>query len=122
VQALGSWSSSLALMLEKAPSTRLLITAVSGVLAPECWQHPLVRLRHTRWEQQKLAEFIQIIQQLVLGRSYPIVPHVAFSEPLTLPELRLEEKLGDSMGAIVAHARRLMESQQILSVGEDRIR
>jgi len=112
-QALETWSSSLALMLDKAPSTQLLITTVSGVLAPECWKHPLVRLRHNRWEKQKLAEYIQVIQQLVLGKRHPIVPHVVFAKPLTLPELRLEERLEDSMQAIVAHARRLMETQQV---------
>jgi len=113
-KAVEAWSSSLALILEKAPSTQLLITAVSGVLAPECWRHPLVRLRQTMWEKQKLAEFIQVIQQLVLGRRYPIVPRVVFSEPLTLPELRLEERLEDSMGAILAHARRLIQTELLL--------
>jgi hypothetical protein len=87
-----------------------LITTVSGVLAPECWRHPLVRLRETMWEKQKLAEFIQVIQQLVLGRRYSIEPRVTFAEPLTLPELRLQERLEDTMQAILAHARRLMET------------
>lgn len=109
-QSLQAWSSSLALMLEKAPSTRLLITAVSGVLAPECWRHPLVRLRQKMWEKQKLAEFIQVIQQLVLGRRYPIVPRVSFAEPLTLSELQLGEKDGDTMQAVRARARRVMEA------------
>jgi len=113
-QSLQTWSSSLALMLEKAPSTRLLITAVSGVLAPECWRHPLVRLRQPMWEKQKLAEFIQVIQQLVLGRRYRIVPQVIFAEPLTLSELRLGEKVEDTMQAIRAHAQKLMEGYQLI--------
>ena len=106
-QSLQTWSASLEIMLKKTPGTRLLITAVSGVLAPECWRHPLVRLRQTMWEKQKLAEFIQVIQQLVLGRRYPLEPRVVFAEPLTLPELRSVEKIDDTMQAIQAHARRL---------------
>ncbi len=109
VDVLGSWSSSLALMLDNAPGTRLLVTSVSGVLALECWRNPLVRLRRTMWEQQKLAEFIQIIQQLVLGRRFSLVPNVRFDVPITLPELRLEEQLEDSMQAVLAHARRFMQ-------------
>ena len=108
-QSVEAWSSSLAIMLDKVPGTRLLVTVVSGVLAPECWRHPLVRMRAGTWEKQKLAEFIQVIQQLVLGRRYPLVPRVTFSEPLTLPELCLEESTGDPMQAIRAHARRRME-------------
>lgn len=108
-RSLESWSSSLALMLNKAPGTRLLVTMVSGVLAPDCWRNPLVRLRQSFWEKQKLAEFIQVIQQLVLGRRFPLIPKVTFGSPLTLPELCLGERAEDIMQAIRENARRLME-------------
>jgi hypothetical protein len=109
-QSLEVWSASLALILEKAPGTRLLLTMVSGVLASECWQNPLVRLRQSFWEKQKLAEFIQVIQQLVMGRRFPLIPQVTFGNPITLPELCLDERVGDIMQAIRANARRLMEA------------
>jgi hypothetical protein len=110
LQSLEAWSASIALMLEKAPGTRLLLTMVSGVLATECWRNPLVRLRQSFWEKQKLAEYIQIIQQLVLGRRFPLIPQVTFGNPLTLPELCLDERVEDIMQAIRANARRLMEA------------
>jgi len=108
-QSLEAWSASLALMLDKAPGTRLLVTMVSGVLAPECWRHPLVRLRHSFWEKQKLAEFIQVIQQLVLSRHFPLIPRVTFGNPVTLPELCLGEEVEDIMQAIRKNAQGLME-------------
>ena len=114
-RSLESWSASLALMLNKAPGTRLLVTMVSGVLAPECWRHPLVRLRHSFWEKQKLAEFIQIIQQLVLWRRFPLIPRVTFGRPVTLPELCLNERVDDIMQAIRSNARRLMEAQGVIA-------
>jgi hypothetical protein len=83
---------------------------VSGVLATECWQNPLVRLRQSFWEKQKLAEFIQVIQQLALGRRFPLIPQVTFGNPITLPELCLNERVEDIMQAIRANARRLMEA------------
>jgi len=116
-KSVDAWSSSVAWMLDKVPATRLLITMVSGVLAPECWRNPLVRLRETMWEKQKLAEFIQIIQQLVLGRRFPLIPQVTFGQPLTLPELCIEEKLGNVMGAIQDRARRLMDQSFPSSTG-----
>jgi len=112
-ESLETWSSSLALMLNKVPGTRLLVTMVSGVLAPECWRHPLVRLRQSFWEKQKLAEFIQVIQQLVLGRRFPLTPRVTFGGALTLPELCLTERVDDIMQAIRANARRLMEAHSL---------
>jgi len=116
-QSVEAWSSSVAWMLDKVPATRLLITVVSGVLARECWRNPLVRLRESMWEKQKLAEFIQIIQQLVFGRRFPLIPQVAFGQPLTLPELSVEEKWGDVMGAILDRARRLMDQSFPSSAG-----
>jgi hypothetical protein len=107
-QSVEAWSSSLALMLEKVPGTRLLIARVSNVLARECWRHPLVRLRRGTWEKQKLAEFIQIIQQLVLARRFPLTPCVTFTEPVTLPEICLEERTTEPMQAILRRARRVM--------------
>jgi hypothetical protein len=114
-ESLGAWSASLALMLNKVPGTRLLITMVSGVLAPECWRHPLVRLRQSFWEKQKLAEFIQVIQQLVLGRRFSLTPRVMFEEALTLPELCLNERVDDIMQAIRTNARRLMEAHGVIA-------
>ena len=114
-QSLESWSSSLALMLNKAPGTRLLVTTVSGVLAPECWRHPLVRLRQSFWEKQKLAEFIQVIQQLVLSRRFSLIPRVTFGSPLTLPELCLGGRAEDIMQAIRENANRLMEVHSLVA-------
>jgi 1-acyl-sn-glycerol-3-phosphate acyltransferase len=114
-QSLEAWSSSLALMLNKAPGTRLLVTMVSGVLAPECWRNPLVRLRQSFWEKQKLAEFIQVIQQLVLARRFPLIPRVTFGRPVTLSELCLDEKVEDIMQAIRDNAHRLMEAHRLVA-------
>ncbi len=112
-QSMEAWSVSLALMLNKAPGTRLLVTMVSGVLAPECWRHPLVRLRQSFWEKQKLAEFIQVIQQLVLGRRFPLIPRVIFGSPVTLPELCLGDRVEDIMQAIRDNGRSLMETHRL---------
>lgn len=80
-QALNLWSRSIALILSKVPETLLQVAIVSGVLAPACLRSPLVRLPKERWRQQKLAEFIQVIQQLIVKRDYKLTPRVYYSEP-----------------------------------------
>lgn len=105
------WSLSVATLLEKVPAARLMVTVVSGVLAPECLNHPLVRLRKGTWEKRRLAEYIQIIQQLIFGRRYPLRPLVSFAGALTLSELRLKEEMEDAMGAVRTHTRRVMDAK-----------
>jgi len=109
-RSIDDWSPSVGKLLEKVPATRLLVSVVSGVLAAECMNNPLVRLRKGTWEKRRLAEYIQIIQQLLLGRRYPLEPLVSFGEALTLAEIRLEEKVEDAMQAVRAHAKRVMEA------------
>ena len=51
------------------------------MLAPACLRNPLTRLPKERWRQQKLAEFIQVIQQLLFKRDYKLTPRVYFGPP-----------------------------------------
>jgi hypothetical protein len=86
-EALQKWSPSLPLFLRRVPETKLLVTVVSDVLAPSCFRHPLTRLRRQQRLKQFLAEFIQISQQVLFGRRFPLTPTVRFSPPLTAGDL-----------------------------------
>jgi hypothetical protein len=82
-ESLQSWSPSLALFLRQVPEAVLLPTIVSGVLAPSCYRHPLTRLRKDQRSKQFLAEFIQVGQQVLFDRRFPLTPKVRFAAPLT---------------------------------------
>ena len=84
---LEAWSPSLEVILRRVPSARVLITAVSGVLHPGWANSPLTRLRSGRRDQQRVAEFFQVIQQMSFPRSLLVSPVISFSEPLRLPTL-----------------------------------
>jgi hypothetical protein len=107
---LGNWSSSLELILRKAPQTRLLVTMVSGVLAPSCLRNPLTRLPKEQWQKQKLAEFLQVIQQLALGRKFDLKPRLSFDFPLTAPELLAWGSSTDLQQTIIARARQVLRA------------
>jgi hypothetical protein len=79
--ALEHWSRSLELMIRKAPETQVLVTIVSGVLSPASLRNPLVRLPKEVWRQHKLAEFFQVMQQLLFPGSLSMIPRVSFGEP-----------------------------------------
>ena len=107
LQSLMKWSRSVAIMLREAPQTKLLITFVSGVLDNRLMNNPLLFLQREEWERRRLAEFIQVIRQLLLkGRR---IPHtqVSFTPPI---ETGIWEGLQDTrkvMEGIQAHASEL---------------
>jgi hypothetical protein len=78
---LKDWSASLDLILRKIPETQLSVSIVSGVIAPGFLKNPLIRVIGEPWRQQKLAEFLQIIQQLVLNSKFGLKPKITFGDP-----------------------------------------
>jgi 1-acyl-sn-glycerol-3-phosphate acyltransferase len=95
-EALEGWSPSVELFLRKVPKTRLIVTIVSGVLAPACMRNPLVHLRKLDWEQRRVAEFIQVMQQLFIPYSFNLRPRVTFGDPVPAEEL-LQPSVGASL-------------------------
>ena len=81
-EALESWSDSLALMLRAVPTTHLVVTIVSDVLAASCLRSPLTRLKADGWERRKLAEFLQISLQVLFAIRYNLRPRVSFAPPI----------------------------------------
>jgi hypothetical protein len=79
ITALRGWSESVEIFLRRVPETLLQISMVSGVLAKECLDHPLARLGRTLRHRQIIAEFIQIIQQMVNRQKYSLQPSITFS-------------------------------------------
>ncbi len=107
-QALGLWSESLDIVLRRAPRTRLQVAVVSGVLAPSCLRNPLTRIPDEPWRKQKLAEFIQVIQQLVFGRKFDLKTRLSFGRPMTGEELGSQGQRQDLHQAIIAEARAVL--------------
>lgn len=103
-EALGDWSRSVSIMLRRVPETRLQVAIASGVLMPKFLRHPLVRIRKTAPRRQKLAEVLQMSQQMLFPRSVRTDVHISFAEPVrgsALPD-------GDPMDAVIAIARGLL--------------
>lgn len=82
LHSLRQWSRSVALILREAPQTRLMITFVSGVLEKRLLNNPLLFLQQEEWEKRRLAEFIQVIRQMLFrGRRIPQT-QVSFTAPI----------------------------------------
>lgn len=81
------WSPSLEILLRKAPETQVVPTIASGVLLKNFEGNPLIKLRRNAMDRRRLAEFIQIIQQLMFPKSVQAFPRISFGERFTLDEV-----------------------------------
>lgn len=106
-KSLARWSASLKLILDKVPQVRLVIAINAGFVAHKYLYSPLARLRPRDEERQILAEFIQVIQQVIFDRRISDLPSVIFSEPLSLPELAADEE--GIKDQIISTASRLLD-------------
>jgi hypothetical protein len=107
-EALGRWSPSVSVVLHRVPQARVVPAIVSGVLAEACLRNPIARLPRVTWRKRKLAEFLQVSQQLALHRSFSLNPRVSFGQPLVAAELCREAGPSGLLPAIIDSARSLL--------------
>lgn len=107
-EEIGSWSRSLEYFLRKIPQARLLISIVSGVLAPGCVHHPLTHLRRNRVDRQRIGEMLQVIRQMIFDVHFPLCPQVTFGEPIAFRKPDID-MAGEK---IIASARQLLNWHQ----------
>ena len=101
------WSPSVEMMLRYVPKARVMLSMVSGVLSSSWLRHPLTRLGNEAVKQRRIAEFMQIIQQMVFPHSLDIHPTVTFGEPLQVDQLAGEGM--PLLDGIIQQARCLLE-------------
>jgi len=99
-EAIKDWSPSLEIMLRKVPETSIQIISASGAVLPRFLNSPITRLRRQPERRQKLAEFLQVIQSLLLPGSTPVNLHFTIGEPIAT------DRLGEGrwMPEIIRHA------------------
>jgi hypothetical protein len=104
-EALNDWSRSIEIMLRAAPETRVQVAIASGVVMRRFLRHPLAKVRRTAARRQKLAEVLQICQQMLFPRTVRTDVHISFADPVR------SQDLGPSgqTAAVIGIARRLLE-------------
>ncbi|MFC2054485.1 1-acyl-sn-glycerol-3-phosphate acyltransferase [Chloroflexota bacterium] len=107
-QALELWSDSLEIFLRRVPGTIVIPTIVSGVFAPSTLRNPLTKLRKEFWQQQRIAEYIQVFQMMFLAKKFNLNPKVTFGEPLTTGDLLAAGNHESIMSAIIDQARQVL--------------
>jgi len=107
-ESLKNWSPSIEIMLRKASETCLVLAVASGVLLHKFANHPFTRLRRELIARRRLAEFMQVIQQLLIPGSVEVKAYLSFAPPVSVGELASESKDGSLMPVILGYARDLL--------------
>jgi hypothetical protein len=108
-EVMNSWSDSVEIFLRKVPETRLLPAIASDVLHPAAVNHPLARLQKERWKRQRMAEFLQIIFQLLFPNRLRLEPRISFGPPARLVDLEAESDSRRLKERIIAREKALLE-------------
>ncbi|NMB61500.1 MAG: hypothetical protein GYA18_04085 [Chloroflexi bacterium] len=108
MQALDEWSKSMEIFIGKVPETTVQVAVVSKVLTPRYLGHPLTCVRKGRRERQRIAEFLQIINQMVYRKKFNQIPLVSFAEPFKLQDISPQKDINMLLPHAVAQARVLM--------------
>jgi len=101
------WSPSLEVFLRHAPETRIVVTITSGVLSPRWARSRIARLRRNGHEHRRLAEFLQVMAQLVRPGRDLYTTRLSFAPALSLADLGGGD--GPVLENLIARAKALLQ-------------
>jgi 1-acyl-sn-glycerol-3-phosphate acyltransferase len=107
-QHLEHWSPSLELFMKKVPQAKLIVTITSGVLDPWWGKTRLTHFLKPGADRRRLAEFGQVISQLLRPGHKLYTPHISFAPPVTLDDLGHGE--GEAMLKMIMNAKSLLKT------------
>jgi len=92
------------------PDLQVLPVIISGCVSSHWANHFFTRLRRKQIDQQRLAEFGQVISQLMHPGKIFLTPAVSFGKPLTKEILQEEAGDGAILNAVKQRAKLLMRN------------
>lgn len=119
--SLRDWSASLVYFLEKVPGLSILPTIVSGVLAPKYLNNPLARTQTTTRKRQKVAEYLEIAQMMVLQRKLDLTPCISFGKPLSSDDITSIHQQHEKAAIIHEHALKLLAQHRTIFYSDNAI-
>lgn len=91
------------------PGLKILPAIGSGILSEKWAYHPITRVRRKSLDRQRLAEFGQVISQLIRPGKLLVTPAVSFGRAVSQQDLEREGVNGDYQRAIVAQGKDLLQ-------------
>lgn len=108
--AMDGWLDVYETFFKYVPGLQLIHSLVSGVVSSHWAHHPLTWFRRKQIDKHRLAEFGQVISQLLKPGKLLVTPSISFNQPASEDELRKESANGFLREAVIAHGKALLHS------------
>ncbi len=106
--AIENWSASIDLFLRQAPEAQVVLCILSGIVLPR-WAHsPLTRLQKVDWQKRRVAEYGQVLAQLLFPGEPNIRPSMSIAAPVSVATLRSESGSERALPAVIARGQALL--------------
>lgn len=103
-QELHNWKPSLDLFLRQVPEAQVIVTMVSGIVAPRWAEYPLTRIGKRPIDKRRIAEILQIMEQILFPGRLLMQPSIRYHTPMTRDELE-----GDARLALIHKAEQILD-------------
>ncbi len=107
VESLNYWSQSVGMLVRSVRNLRVYIALIGGILARRSLQTPLAVFGNSQLEKQKIAEYVQVMKQMVFPKSVAVAPRVIYQELSLINCTRMDA--GDISSYIIQQTARLMK-------------
>jgi len=107
-QWIEKWLPSIDLFTRTIPDLKMVISIVSGVVSPRWANHPVTRLKRIDWQKRRLAEFAQVINQLLRPGVFFLSPRIFLSAPFTAKDLLAEATSDRLLPLIINHGKKTL--------------
>ena len=108
MKELETWSRVVEIFLNKVQEVNIQVAIVSNVLSMKYLKNPLTRLRKHWRDRQRIAEFLQVINQLVFRRKFHDIPKITFAKAFGLKDINENDDTKTVMPYVIARAKEMM--------------
>jgi hypothetical protein len=108
-EAMEAWRPGIEALVNLAPRAAVVQAIASGVLSPRWMNNPLLRIQRVDWQRRKLAEMIQVIEQMVRPQTKKLSPRLTFGAPITGEELRQQAGGSVVLSLLIERAQALLD-------------
>jgi hypothetical protein len=107
-EALALWRPGIEALVNLAPRAAVVQAIASGVLAPRWINNPLLRLQRVEWQRRKLAEMLQVVQQMARPQTERLSPRLTFGSLTSGEALRQEAGSKTVLPLLIERAQALL--------------
>jgi hypothetical protein len=113
IDAIDHWLNVFGFFFKQVKGLRILPTIISGVISPKWVKHPITWLRKKQIDRQRLAEFGQVITQLIKPGKLMLSPRISFGESFVEQDLRQVVGQGKLYPAVIGRAKLLYRTSSL---------